>query len=64
MALAISSIPVLTGDAANDFENKARQSYESYLNRSETEKRIVAEHYAKGMATVNKVLAKSHIGKK
>jgi hypothetical protein len=64
MALAIASIPVLTGNVAKDFEDKAQKSYEDYLNRSEAEKEIVAERYEKGMATVKKVLAKSHIGKK
>ncbi len=64
MALAIASIPVLTGEAGKNFEAEAQKTYEAYLNRSEAEKQIVAERYEKGMAAVHKVLAKSHIGKK
>lgn len=62
MALAIASVPVLTGEAAERFEAEAQKNYEKYLNRSETEKKEVAERYERGMEMVRQVLAKSHIG--
>lgn len=62
MALAISSVPVLTGEVAEKFETEAQKSYKKYLNRSESEKQEVAERYERGMEMVRKVLAKSHIG--
>jgi hypothetical protein len=64
MALAIASIPVLTGDAAKNFEAQAQKSYEDFQNRSEAENEKVTERYEKGMAMVRQVLAKSHIGEK
>lgn len=62
MALAIASIPVLTGEVAEKFEAAAEKNYEKYLNRSEAEKREVAVRYMRGMELVKQVLAKSHIG--
>jgi hypothetical protein len=64
MALAIASIPVLTGDAAKNFEAQAQKSYEDFQNRSEAENEKVTERCEKGMAMVRQVLAKSHIGEK
>lgn len=64
MALAISSVPVLTGEVAEKFEAEAQQTYENYLNRSEDEKEAVSERYKRGMEMVKRVLAKSHIGAK
>ena len=59
MALAIASIPVLTGAVAENFEAQAQKSYEEFLNRTDSEKQIVAEKYEKGMTMVQRVLAKS-----
>lgn len=64
MALAIASIPVLTGAVAENFEAQAQKSYEEFLNRTDSEKQIVAEKYEKGMTMVHRVLAKSHIGRR
>lgn len=61
MALAIASVPVLTGEAAERFEAEAQKSYERYLNRSESEQKEVAERYERGMEMVRRVLAKSHL---
>lgn len=62
MASTIASVPVLTGEVAERFETEAQKNYEKYLNRSESEKKAVAERYERGMELVRKVLAKSHIG--
>lgn len=64
MAMAIASVPVLTGEVAEKFETEAQNNYEKDLNRSEEEKKNVAERYERGMEMVRKVLAKSHIGGK
>lgn len=64
MALTIASIPVLTGEVAEKFETEAQNNYKKYINRSEKEKRRVAERYERGMEMVRQVLAKSHIGSK
>ena len=39
MALPIASIPVLTGEVAQRFEERAQANYEWYMNRSEEEKK-------------------------
>lgn len=62
MALAISSVPVLTGEVAEKFETEAQKTYEKYLNRNEKEKKEATERYERGMELVNRMLAKSHIG--
>lgn len=62
MALAIASVPVLTGEAAEKFEAEAQENYEKYLNRSESEEKEIAKRYERGMEIVKQVLSKSHIG--
>lgn len=47
MALAISSIPVLTGDVARNFETQAKETYERHLNSSAVEKKEIM-HAMKG----------------
>lgn len=64
MALAIASVPVLTGEVAEKFEAEAQKNYEKYLNRSASEKKEVIERYERGMEMVRQVMAKSHIGNK
>ena len=62
MATAIATIPVLTGDVAERFEKEAQATYERSLNRTETEKKELAERNRRGMEMVRKMLAKSHLG--
>ena len=62
MATAIATIPVLTGDVAGRFEKEAQAIYERSLNRTETEKKELAERNRRGMEMVRKMLAKSNLG--
>lgn len=64
MALPITSIPVLTGEAARRFEEMAQATYEKALNRTPEEKKAVHERYVRGMEIVRKVLENSHLGGK
>ena len=57
MALPIASIPVLTGNAARQFEAQAQANYQSLLNRTEEEKKADAEAFAK----LRRMLAKAHL---
>lgn len=61
MALAISSIPVLTGEVAEKFERQAQQTYETYLHRTEDQKKKAKAQYEQGMKMVQKILAKSKL---
>lgn len=61
MALAIASIPVLTGDVAEKFENQAQKTYEDYTHRSDEEKKKAKVQYERGMKMVQKILAKSKL---
>lgn len=61
MALAISSIPVLTGDVARNFETQAKETYERHLNSSAVEKKEINARYERGMKMVQKILAKSKL---
>lgn len=61
MALAIASIPVLTGDVAEKFERQAQETYEAYTHRNEEEKRAAKAQYEQGMRMVQKILAKSKL---
>jgi hypothetical protein len=61
MATAIATIPVLTGDVAERFEKEAQATYERSLNRTETEKKELAERNRRGMEMVRKMLAKSNL---
>ena len=51
MALPIASIPVLTGNAARQFEAQAQANYQSLLNRTEEETKADAEALEKGFAS-------------
>lgn len=64
MALPIASIPVLTGEVAQQFEERAQAVYQRYLNRTEEEKKAVSEKYDRGMAIVKKVLENSKLGRR
>lgn len=61
MALPIASIPVLTGNAARQFEAQAQANYQSLLNRTEEEKKADAEALEKGFAKLRRMLAKAHL---
>lgn len=61
MALAISSIPVLTGEAGAKFEKQAQQAYDSYIHRTEKQKKEINARYNHGMEMVQKMLDKSKI---
>lgn len=62
MATAIATIPVLTGDVAERFEKEAQATYERSLNRTEIEKKELAERNRRGMEMVRRMLAKSNLG--
>lgn len=64
MALPITSIPVLTGEAARRFEAEAQKTYEQFLHRTPEEEKSVREKYDRGMAIVKKVLANSKLDKR
>ena len=61
MALAISSIPVLTGQAAKDFELQAQRTYAEHINSSEVEKAKINSRYEKGMQLVREILNNSDL---
>lgn len=61
MALAIASIPVLTGDVAEKFERQAQETYEAYIHRNEEERKTAKAQYEQGMRMVQKILAKSKL---
>lgn len=63
MALAISSIPVLTGQAAKDFELQAQRTYAEHINSSEVEKAKINSRYEKGMQLVREILNNSDLSK-
>jgi hypothetical protein len=62
MATKIASIPVLTGEVAEQFEREAQQTYEQYLNRSEEERMAIRSRYEEGVRKVRAMLAKSKLG--
>lgn len=64
MALPIASIPVLTGEVAQRFEEQAQANYQQYLNRSEEEKKADEEALERGFAKLRRMLAKAHLGDK
>lgn len=61
MALPIASIPVLTGEVARQFEERAQANYQKMLHRTPEEERNVRERYNRGIEEVRKMLAKSHL---
>lgn len=61
MALPITSIPVLTGEVARQFEKRAQENYQKMLHRTPEEKRAVRERYNRGVEEVRRMLAKSHL---
>lgn len=61
MALSIASIPVLTGEVAQQFEAEAQKTFEKFLHRTLEEEKSVRERYDRGMAIVKKVLENSKL---
>ena len=61
MATPIASIPVLTGEVAENFEKEAQATYEKSLNRTDAEKTELAERNRRGLEMVRKILAKSKL---
>jgi vacuolar-type H+-ATPase subunit H len=62
MATRIASIPVLTGEVAERFEQEAQKTYQQYLNRSEEERKEIRTRYEEGIRKVRAMLAKSKMG--
>lgn len=63
MALPISTIPVLTGEVAEEFERQAQETYNAVINRTEAQKKEASLRYEQGMKMVREVLAKSKLAK-
>ena len=61
MALPIASIPVLTGEVARQFEERAQANYQKMLHRTPEEERTVRERYNRGIEEVRRRWAKSHL---
>ena len=59
MAIPIASIPVLTGEVAQRFEEAAQRNYEPWLNRTEEQKKAEDESLAKGLAEFRAFLAEA-----
>ena len=55
MALAIASIPVLTGDVAEKFERQAQETYEAYIHRNEEERKTAKAQYEQGRRKVQNI---------
>ena len=64
MALPIASIPVLTGEVAQQFEERAQAVYQRYLNRTEEEKKAEEAILEKKFAELYRMLSKAHLGRK
>ena len=62
MAIAIASIPVLTGKAAEDFETQAEENYRQYVKRARRPQ-ATASTYEQGVEMVRAILAKSQLKK-
>ncbi len=62
MALPITSMPVLTGEVAQQFETEAQANYQRSLGRSEQEKKAEAEALERGFAKLRRMLNKAHLG--
>lgn len=65
MALPIASIPVLTGEVAQRFEEQAQANYQRYLNRTEEQKKADEAILEKKFAELyNSMLSKAHLSDK
>ena len=64
MALPIASIPVLTGEVAQRFEERAQANYQRYLNRTEEQKKADEAILEKKFAELYSMLSKAHLGRR
>ena len=64
MALPIASIPVLTGEVAQRFEERAQANYQRYLNRTEEQKKTDEAILEKKLAELYSILSKAHLGRR
>ena len=64
MALPIASIPVLTGEVAQRFEERAQANYQRYLNRTEEQKKADEAILAKKLAELYSMISKAHLGRR
>ena len=64
MALPIASIPVLTGEVAQRFEERAQANYQRYLNRTEEQKKADEAILEKKFAELHSMLSKAHLGRR
>lgn len=62
MALPIASIPELTGDAAQRFEDEAQKNYQRQLNLTDEERQAEARALEIGFSKLRRMLAKAHLG--
>ena len=62
MALPIASIPVLTGEVAQQFEERALANYQRYFNRTEEQKKADDAILEKKFAELYSMLSKAHLG--
>lgn len=63
MALPIASIPVLTGEVAQRFEEQAQANYERYLNRTEEQRKADEATLEKKFAELYRILSNAHLGR-
>ena len=64
MALPIASIPVLTGEVAQRFEERAQANYQRYLNRTEEQKKTDEAILEKKLTELYSILSKAHLGRR
>ena len=64
MALPMASIPVLTGEVAQRFEERAQANYLRYLNRTEEQKKADEAIMEKKFAKLYSMLSKAHLGRR
>ena len=64
MALPIASIPVLTGEVAQRFEERAQANYQRYLKRTEEQKKADEAILEKKFAELYSMLSKAHLGRR
>ena len=64
MALPIASIPVLTGEVAQRFEERAQANYQRYLNRTEEQNKADEAILEKKFAELYSMLSKAHLGRR
>lgn len=59
MASTIASIPVLTGEVAENFEAQAKKTYNEYVKRASDLKNEKDTRYGQGVQMVRDILTKS-----